>query len=132
MTQLLLDTHLLIWSAFDSVCLPPEVRDELEEPGTQLFFSAASIWEVAIKAARRRDDFLFDPSVLRSGLLQSGYSEVPISGPHAAAVAHIPRLHGDPFDRLLLAQARHEGFVLLTADRQLAAYGSPVRLVREA
>jgi PIN domain nuclease of toxin-antitoxin system len=92
-------------------------------------FSAASVWEIAIKASLGRDDFTVDSRVLRRGLLDNGYEELPISGAHAAAVADLPLLHRDPFDRLLVAQAQVEGITLLTADALVARYPGPVRLV---
>ena len=94
-----------------------------------LHFSAASVWEVAIKTSLGRPDFSVDADELRRGLLRSGFSEVPISGQHAQAVATLPMMHRDPFDRLLIVQARSEGLLLLTADRKVAEYGSGVRLV---
>jgi PIN domain nuclease of toxin-antitoxin system len=127
--KFLLDTHLLIWTAARSARLSAAARQILEAPENTLLFSAASIWEVAIKRGLNRADFTVEPSVLRRGLLDNGYTELPITGAHAAAVIPLPVLHKDPFDRLLLAQALVEGFVLLTADAALAGYGGPVRLV---
>ena len=127
--NLLLDTHLLLWTAFEQRRVSPAARSRLEDPRNTLWFSAASIWEVAIKRAQNRPDFRTQPSVLRAGLLANGYQEVPIDGRHCLALVSMPPLHGDPFDRLLLAQAISEGMVLLTADRRLAAYEGPVELV---
>ena len=126
---LLLDTHLLVWSAIDSPMLSPKVRRLLHEPETELRFSAASIWEVAIKHGLRRADFPLDPRVLRRGLLEVGYNELAVTGAHAAAVDLLPRIHRDPFDRLLVAQAQVEGITLLTADETVARYPGPVRRV---
>jgi PIN domain nuclease of toxin-antitoxin system len=95
----------------------------------QLFFSALSIWEVAIKATLGRKDFDFDPSKLRRGLLNNGYVELPVVSEHAIAVQSLPILHKDPIDRLLVAQATVEGITLLTSDRQVAKYPGPVRKV---
>jgi PIN domain nuclease of toxin-antitoxin system len=128
--NLLLDTHLLIWAAEEADRLPGEAADLILDPDNSLHFSAASIWEIAIKAALRRPDFTTNAAVLRRGLLDNDYAEVPISGVHAAAVARLPILHKDPFDRLLVAQAMEEGLLLLTADAEVAAYGPPVRLIR--
>lgn len=127
--KFLLDTHLLLWAAYHPARLSAATRAALETPGAELFFSAASIWEVAIKRGRNRADFTADAPVLRRGLLDNGYLELPVSGDHASAIAGLPAVHKDPFDRLLVAQALHEGFMLLTADAALAAYGGPVRLV---
>ena len=91
-----------------------------------LSFSAASIWEVAIKSALGRPDFRADPHLLRRGLLDNGYEELAITSAHAAAVSQLPHLHRDPFDRILVVQATAEGCTLLTADAALAAYPGPI------
>lgn len=127
--QLLLDTHILLWAAYSPEKLPPATVEQLSDESNDLLFSAASIWEVAIKASQRRDDFHADPRVLRRELLESGYRELTITGAHAVAVAGLPPIHRDPFDRILVAQARVEGITLITSDRKVAAYGSPTRLV---
>ena len=125
--KLLLDTHLLLWAAAGSVRLPAEARRLIDLPETEPFVSAASLWEVAIKNALGRADFQIDPRRLRRGLFDNGYSELPVTGAHAAEVGLLPPIHGDPFDRILVAQARVEGFTLLTADRTVARYPGPVR-----
>jgi PIN domain nuclease of toxin-antitoxin system len=127
--KILLDTHLLIWAMADSGRLPAAARELLEVPENELLFSAVSIWEIAIKFQRNRPDFTVEPHLFRRGLLDNGYTELPVTGVHAAAVAALPERHKDPFDRLLLAQAATEGFLLLTSDALLAQYGGPVRLV---
>ena len=101
----------------------------LENSANILHFSAASLWEVAIKASLGRADFDIDARLLRRGLLDNGYFELPVTSSHAVAVLSLPPLHKDPFDRLLLAQAISEGFVLLTADTQLMRYPGPLRQV---
>jgi PIN domain nuclease of toxin-antitoxin system len=127
--KILLDTHLLIWATADSHRLPAAAREMLEAPENDLLFSAVSIWEIAIKFQRNRPDFTVEPNLFRRGLLDGGYTELPVTGVHAAAAAALPERHKDPFDRLLLAQATAEGVLLLTSDAMLAAYGGPVRLV---
>ena len=124
--NLLLDTHCLLWAAAGADRLPPQALALVEDPGNRLWFSVASIWEVAIKRALDRPDFRTDPGTLRAGLLSAGYEELPIEGRHVLILSALPPLHRDPFDRLLLAQATAEGMRLLTADRRLAAYGGPV------
>lgn len=100
------------------------------DPANDLYFSPASVWEVAIKNALGKFDFHVDPHVLRRALLENGYFELPITSEHTAGVANPPNHHKDPFDRLLVAQATAEGIVLLTNDETVAAYTtSPVRLV---
>ena len=127
--KLLLDTQLLIWVAGISQRLPTAVLVLLNDPRNELLFSAASIWEIAIKSALRRDQVELDPRVLRRRLLDNGYAELPVTSQHAVAIDGLPLLHKDPFDRLLLAQAISEGILLLTTDAQLARYPGPVRRV---
>ncbi len=124
--RLLLDTHLLLWAAATPERLSPRAVARLEAPDNRLFFSAASLWEVAIKTGLGRRDFAVDPRRLRQGLIDNGYEELPLTGAHAVALADLPALHKDPFDRILIAQARVEGVVFLTADSLLAGYGAPV------
>jgi len=90
-------------------------------------FSAASLWEIAIKSAPGRRDFQVDATELRSGLLENNYSELAISGAHAILTSSLPPIHKDPFDRILIAQAMIEGLTLLTADPIVAKYNGPVR-----
>jgi PIN domain nuclease of toxin-antitoxin system len=101
----------------------------LEDEANTLVFSVASIWEIAIKRSLGRADFQVDPRLLRRGLIDNGYEELPVSGHHAAAVDALPSLHRDPFDRLLVAQSLTDGLMLLTADPRVARYPAPVRLV---
>lgn len=127
--RLLIDTHLLIWAAEGIERLSAEAVKLMGDQDNVLVFSAASIWEVAIKQALNRQDFSVDASLLRRGLIESGYEELPIAAAHAIAVADLPGIHNDPFDRMLIAQARTEGLLLLTADRRVASYPGPIRLV---
>ena len=109
--------------------LPAEARELLEDGANEAMFSVASLWEVAIKFALGRPDFQVDPRVLRRGLLDNGYAELPVTSDHALATVGLPPIHKDPFDRLIVAQAIAEGVVLLTADPVLARYPGPIRLV---
>lgn len=128
--NLLLDTHLLLWAAAGSGRLSPGARALIGDAANRVAFSAASIWEVAIKAGLGRADFRADPARLRKGLLENGYREVPVTGAHALRVLDLPPLHRDPFDRLLVAQAAAERLVLVTADRAVGAYPGPeIRVV---
>jgi len=127
--KLLLDTQLLLWAAGQPERLSARARKLLQDPRNELLFSAASLWEIAIKKALGRDDFRVEPRLLRRGLLDNGYLELPVTGQHAVSIDGLPPLHKDPFDRLLLAQALIEGITLLTADPQLARYPGPVRKV---
>jgi len=127
--RLLLDTHVLLWAAAGDARLTAEARDLLLDPAHDLCFSAASIWEVAIKRALGRPDFWTDPGVLRAGLLVNGYGEVPVEGRHCLPLATLPAHHADPFDRVLLAQAQVEGMVFVTADTRLEAYDGALRMI---
>ena len=127
--KLLLDTQLLLWAAGQPDRLSTAARKQLNDKKNELYFSAASIWEISIKSSLGRDDFRADPRVLRRGLLDNGYVELAVTGQHAANVDSFPALHKDPFDRLLLAQAHTEGITLLTTDSQLSRYKGPVRKV---
>lgn len=127
--KLLLDTHLLLWAAGTPKRLSSAARKAISAPNNILYFSAASIWEIVIKNGLGRTDFSVDARVLRRGLVDNGYIELPISGEHALAVDHLPPIHKDPFDRMLLAQASTEGMTLLTSDATLAQYPGAVRKV---
>lgn len=122
----LLDTHILLWAAADDPKLTKTARALIEDQQNTLFFSAASIWEVAIKATTK-PDFAFDPTVLRRALVDSGYAELGITGQHAAMVRNLPSIHNDPFDRILIAQAMVEGIELVTGDSKIAQYPGPIR-----
>jgi PIN domain nuclease of toxin-antitoxin system len=119
--RILADTHALLWAAADPERLAPAARDLLADPHADAWFSVVSIWEVVIKAARR-PDFGVDADDLRWGLLQRGFQELPVTAPHVLEVGRLPALHGDPFDRLLVAQARVEELTIMTADRAITAY----------
>lgn len=127
--KLLLDTQILLWAAGQPRRLSAAARKLLGDPRNELLFSAASLWEIAIKNTLGREDFRVEPRVLRRGLLDNGYVELPVTSQHAVNIDGLPPLHKDPFDRLLLAQAHTEGITLLTGDAQLARYPGPVRKV---
>ncbi|QYZ67207.1 MAG: twitching motility protein PilT [Gammaproteobacteria bacterium (ex Lamellibrachia satsuma)] len=127
--KLLLDTHLLLWAAGDPDRLSADARGLISEVENELFFSAASLWEIAIKSGLGRDDFQADARLLRRGLLDNGYSELPIGSEHAVAIDSLPPTHKDPFDRILVAQAMVEGITLLTSDSLMAQYPGPVKKV---
>jgi PIN domain nuclease of toxin-antitoxin system len=121
--KLLIDTHLLLWAAGEPEKLSAPARAMLSKPGNKLSFSAASIWEIVIKLQLGREDFKVDPYRLRKMLVVHGYAELPITAEHALRVDSLPLLHKDPFDRLLVAQSRVEGLLLLTGDAAVAQYG---------
>ena len=127
--NLLLDTHVLLWAAGQPEKLSKKARRLLEDAENTLVFSAASLWEIAIKRTIGRDDFQIDPRLLRRGLVDAGYRELAVSGAHAIAIDELPPLHKDPFDRMLLAQAKVEGITLLTADAAIARYPGAIQKV---
>jgi PIN domain nuclease of toxin-antitoxin system len=125
--KLLLDTHLLLWVAGEPKRLSRAARALISDQENQLLFSAASLWEVAIKNSLGRRDFRADARLLRRGLLDNGYSELPIASDHVVALESLPQLHKDPFDRILVAQATVEGITLLTSDPLVGRYPGPIR-----
>lgn len=127
--KLLLDSHLLLWAAGSPERLPEAARTLFMDPANELLFSAASLWEIAIKRGLGRSDFQVDARVLRRGLLDNGYGELPISSEHAVAIDALPPIHRDPFDRILVAQAQVEGITLVTGDATVAQYPGPIRKV---
>jgi PIN domain nuclease of toxin-antitoxin system len=120
--KLLIDTHLLLWAAADT--LPRKAIPYFTNTENELLFSSASIWEIVIKRGLNRPDFIVDPNVLYQGLLNNGYIELVIKSRHTLMVANLPALHKDPFDRILLAQAKAEGAVLLSSDEIMSQYPS--------
>jgi PIN domain nuclease of toxin-antitoxin system len=127
--NLLLDTHLLLWTAFQPKQLSKAAVGFISDPGNALWFSVASIWEVAIKRGLDRPGFRVDPGVLRTGLLNNGYRELAVEGRHCLQLASLPPIHRDPFDRMLIAQVTSEGLTLLTTDQQVAQYSGPIKPV---
>jgi PIN domain nuclease of toxin-antitoxin system len=127
--KFLLDTHVLLWAAGQPDRLPAKARRLMADPRNELIFSAASLWEIAIKKGLGRDDFQVDARLLRRGLIDNGYSELAITSAHAVAIDSLPPIHKDPFDRLLIAQSTMEGITLLTTDPIVAKYPAPVQKV---
>ena len=127
--RLLLDTHLLLWAAGPSPRLSVQARRLIDDPDNELVVSAASLWEIAIKSGLRRPNFRIDAALLRRNLLNNSYQELAVTGEHVVAVANLPPLHKDPFDRMLVAQSIVEGITLLTSDPLVAQYPALVRRV---
>src|SRR5271165_3212781 len=127
--RLLLDTHILIWAAVEPERLSGTATSLVEDENNELVFSAVSLWEIAIKTGRGREDFQIDAGLFRRNLFDNGYAEVTVTGSHAVAVVTLPPLHKDPFDRMLVAQAMIEGLTLVTADPAVAKYPGAIRLV---
>jgi len=128
--RLLLDTHVLLWALAEPDRLGAQVRATIEDPDNEVMFSAASIWEVAIKTGLGRADFAFDPHEVARAAVEAGFAELPVRADAAARVAALPPHHRDPFDRLLVAQAMAGPLRLLTADPLLPPYSELVTLIR--
>jgi len=127
--RLLVDTHVLLWAAIRPVRLSASFRERIESPDNEVLFSAASIWELAIKLQIGVSSLAISPEALADAALQMGFGELPVTAAHAAGVRLLPLHHRDPFDRILVAQAIHEPARLLTADRALAPYSDLVEVM---
>ncbi|HEV2323694.1 MAG TPA: type II toxin-antitoxin system VapC family toxin [Terracidiphilus sp.] len=125
----LLDTHFVIWIPINDRRIGSVGRKILNDSANTFLFSAANLWEIAIKRAQKVGAFAYDPRAIRKHMLANGYQELPIDGSHAVAVDSLPLIHRDPFDRLLIAQAIIEGITFLTRDRAIAKYPGPIRRV---
>ncbi|OGI44734.1 MAG: twitching motility protein PilT [Candidatus Muproteobacteria bacterium RIFCSPHIGHO2_01_FULL_65_16] len=125
--RVLLDTHILLWWLMDDRRLPKDAERIIRDPDNSIFVSAASIWEVAIKASLGQIEA--DPFAIQAAIEPSGFAELPITGKHAAQVARLPPRHRDPFDRMLVAQSLAEPMRLLTSDTALAKYGDIMLMV---
>ncbi len=121
--KLLLDTHAALWWLIGDRRLSAEGQRQLADDANQVLLSAAVVWEVAIKRSLGK---LEVPGDIAEALVSTGAIPLPVTLAHAAAVEHLPPIHRDPFDRLLIAQARHESAALVTADPAIRAYGVPI------
>ena len=126
---LLLDTHVLLWALGTPERLPRQTAEEIESPETEVYFSAASIWEIAIKTSAGKVSFRYSPDQIAQASRATGFRELSITSAHAAKVASLPQHHRDPFDRLLVAQALLLPAHLLTVDSALLPYSELVRLI---
>ena len=124
--RLLLDTHVLLWAVIEPKRLSTEIQVLLENPDHEVLFSAASVWEMAIKAVLGRADFQVPPATIVDAAQASGFIELPVRAAAALKVASLPHHHRDPFDRLLVAQAMTEPVALYTADALLSVYSELV------
>jgi PIN domain nuclease of toxin-antitoxin system len=123
----LLDTHILLWTLVDPDKVPGPMRRLLEDRANRVWFSAVSIWEIAIKHSLGRDDFPVEPATIWKAARETGLEELAVTAEHAVGVDTLPWLHRDPFDRLLVAQARADGMKLLSLDPDVNAYFSTGR-----
>jgi PIN domain nuclease of toxin-antitoxin system len=124
--RFLLDTHFVLWVPINDRRIGAQAHAIFGDASNKFQFSTSSIWEIAIKRSLQRMDFLFDPREIRRQLIENGYEELPILGPHAVAVDSLAPIHKDPFDRILIAQAMVEGITLLTVDTTIAQYPGPI------
>lgn len=118
----LLDTHILLWSLVEPDKVPMRMVRLIEDTGNRVWFSSASIWEIAIKHSLGKDEFPVEPGMIWKAARQTGMEELAVSAEHAVGVDALPWLHRDPLDRMLVAQARVEGMKLLSVDAQVNAY----------
>jgi PIN domain nuclease of toxin-antitoxin system len=124
--KFLVDTHLLIWSTINSTKLSRAARAILKDTGNECYFSSASIWEIAIKRCCHPKEMPVSAEEAQRLFLSAGYVELPVFSRHSALVEHLPAIHSDPFDRILVAQARSEGMHLATHDKIIPQYGDLV------
>jgi PIN domain nuclease of toxin-antitoxin system len=127
--KVLLDTHILIWALAEPAKLSENWRLALEDPQNEILFSAASIWEIALKKRIGRINFAFAPDQIAKAAKESGFAELPVFAIAAALVEQLPLHHRDPFDHLLIAQAMSEPARLFTADPLFARYSELVTIL---
>lgn len=127
--SVLLDTQLLLWVSGESQKLSRKAEEIILDASVSLYYSPISLWEIAIKTALNRSDFYVDLELLVKVLEESQYFELSVTREHALGVAQLPPIHRDPFDRMLIAQATVEHFMLLTTDGRLGDYPGPIQLV---
>lgn len=127
--RLLVDTHVLLWAVAEPERIPRPFRERIESPDNDVYFSAASIWELAIKMQAGRIELPVGIEEITQAAVDMGFLELPVSAAHASGTAHLPLHHRDPFDRLLVAQALHEPFRLFTVDQTLGEYSDLVEVI---
>ena len=127
--QILLDTHVVLWALADDPALSAETRALLSDERNAIWVSAVSIWEISIKHALGRGDMPLSGKDALGYCRVAGYRWLDVQPEHAAAVEDLPRIHADPFDRLLIAQALAEPMKLLTHDAMIAKYHPDILLV---
>jgi len=127
--RLLVDTHVLLWTVAEPDRLPSAHRERLESPDNEVLFSAASIWELAIKLQIGRLALPVGAEEIAGAAVRMGFGELPVTAAHAASIRRLPLHHRDPFDRLLVAQAIHEPARFLTVDAILGRYSDIVEVI---
>lgn len=127
--NLLLDTHALLWAAGAPQRLSKKAVKLVGDESNTLYFSVASFWEINIKLGLGRADFQVNPRLLLRGLLDNGWHELAVTAAHTCSLEHLPPMHKDRFDLILLAQAEVEGFSSVTTDAQIADYPGSIQLI---
>ncbi len=122
----LLDTHIILWSLFDSKRLSEKARSIIEDFGNTLYFSPVSLWEISIKHAKHPDLMPVSSKRVKELIVKIGLIELPVRSRHGVDIALLPEVHNDPFDRMLVTQARSDGLCLLSHDDKVVAYGDSV------
>ncbi|TCJ13003.1 type II toxin-antitoxin system VapC family toxin [Parasulfuritortus cantonensis] len=125
----LLDTNILLAALIAPESLPVDIQTQLSDPANSILFSAASLWEIAIKCSLGREDFNFRPEDIQQLATDTGFTELPVLSSHCHNLTDLPWHHRDPFDRLLVCQAQTIPAYLLTTDGMLAKYSALVRVV---
>ena len=121
--RLLLDTHVMLWAMLDDARLTEDARKIIEDSRNDVYFSVVSLCEISLKRMAHPDRMSVDAAHAREAFLAAGYGELPFGGSRAEAMDTLPLLHRDPFDRMLLAQAKAEGMKILSHDNRFPAYG---------
>lgn len=127
--RVLVDTHMLVWLSAATERLPGRARAIIEDPANEIFFSAASIWELTVKHALGKAEIPIHPRILYNALAENDFPEIAMTSLHGLTAGSLPPIHKDPFDRMLIAQSMIEGCLLLTSDKMLARYDAPVQLI---
>ena len=122
----LLDTHIILWAGFDVKRLSRKAKSILEDPENVLYFSPVSLWEISIKHEKHPEQMAITSERVREIAIKMGFIELPVRSRHGVNIANLPDIHNDPFDRMLITQARSDGLYLLSHDDKVIAYGTPV------
>lgn len=125
----LVDTHVLIWAVANTARLSATAKDILSNPSNEFYFSAASIWEIALKHSKHPLDIPLSAQDAKREFLDAGFRELRIDSDAAATVSDLPLIHGDPFDRLLISQSRRSGMLFITHDHLIEPYGENIVMV---
>ena len=122
----LLDTHIILWAGFDVKRLSRKAKSILENPENALYFSPISLWEISIKHEKHPEQMGITSERVREIAIKMGFIELPVRSRHGVDIAKLPDIHNDPFDRMLITQARSDGLYLISHDDKVIADGEPV------